>query len=224
MVKPGKSSASSNTRKKHAKKSGPGENETGPESASNNNNNNAPHQKKQRGQKLTKAQKKALPKIKQYIPPPKPPAPPIPDPLDGQGLARTLPAELVVVLRRLGKKDDVTRRKGLEELKDGWVGVSISSQGDELEREMKETALLSAVPVWVSSQITILLLLHFPPLTRGRCTTWHPFFNRPSIEQQLYSFIMTYCLSHRFKHRSWKPCHFRSFRKHKIGTYLVRGS
>jgi len=140
MVKPGKSSASSNTRKKHAKKS-IADNEDGSQQPQT-------QQKKQRGQKLTKAQKKALPKIKQYIPPPKPPAPPIPDPLDGQGLARSLPAELVVVLRRLGKKDHVTRRKGLEELREGWV-LGLKA-GDELEKEMKETALLSAIPVWVS--------------------------------------------------------------------------
>lgn len=124
----------------------------------------------QRGQKkLSKAQKKALPKIKQYIPPPKPPALLIPDPLDGQGLARTLPAELVVVLRRLGKKDDVTRRKGLDELREGWVvelhrpPSKAAVEGDteaegeegseELERELKETALLEAVPVWVSGRV-----------------------------------------------------------------------
>lgn len=124
----------------------------------------------QRGQKkLSKAQKKALPKIKQYIPPPKPPALLIPDPLDGQGLARTLPAELVVVLRRLGKKDDVTRRKGLDELREGWVvdlqrppsktavEGDTAAEGDEgseeLERELKETALLEAVPVWVSVRV-----------------------------------------------------------------------
>jgi hypothetical protein len=143
MPKPNKSSASAGTRKKHAKK---------------NNNNDEDDEVKsarppQRGQKkLSKAQKKALPKIKQYIPPPKPPAPPIPDPLDGQGLARTLPAELVVVLRRLGKKDGVTRRKGLEELREGWVQVVLASgsgEDVELDRELKETALLSAIPVWV---------------------------------------------------------------------------
>jgi hypothetical protein len=153
MVKPGKSSASSGTKKKHAKKA----HQDGEEEGS------APPQqhKKQRGQKLSKAQKKALPKVKQYIPPPKPPAPPIPDPLDGQGLARTLPAELVVVLRRLGKKDDVTRRKGMEELRDGWVNIITgrSSGGeDDVEKEMMETSLLEAIPVWVSSLGARLLL------------------------------------------------------------------
>ncbi|KAK4688698.1 E3 ubiquitin-protein ligase listerin, partial [Tremellales sp. Uapishka_1] len=149
MVKPGKSSASSNTRKKHAKKLA--QDEENPPAAQ--------PQKKQRGQKLSKAQRKALPKVKQYVPPPKPPAPPIPDPLDGQGLARTLPADLVVVLRRLGKKDDVTRRKGLEELKEGWVGVVLGrKEGEEeqVESEIKENALLAALPVWMHNLASLL--------------------------------------------------------------------
>lgn len=140
-----KSSASAGTRKKHLKKSAGKEGEDGAPAAK--------AQPRQRGQKkLSKAQQRAMPKIKQFVPPPKPPAPPIPDPLDGQGLARTLPAELVVVLRRLGKKDDVTRRKGLEELREGWV-VEVAKTGlgedEEIERETKESALECAVPVWV---------------------------------------------------------------------------
>lgn len=170
MPKASKSSASAGTRKKQAKKAGDDEEEAA-----------APQNRPQRGQKkLSKAQKKALPKVKQYIPPRKPPAPPIPDPLDGQGLARTLPAELVVVLRRLGKKDDVTRRKGLDELREDWVGQLLRPAGadeDEVERELKETALVTAVPaVWVShgpsyrynseaSSCTILPACCNPPLT-----------------------------------------------------------
>jgi aspartate/methionine/tyrosine aminotransferase len=145
MPKASKSSASAGTRKKHAKKAG----KEGPDPAS------TQQPMKQRGEKkLSKAQRKALPKVKQYIPPPKPPAPPIPDPLDGQGLAKTLPAELVVVLRRLGKKDEVTRRKGLEELREGWV--QRLEEGDEVERELRENTLLSAVPVWVSVAMHII--------------------------------------------------------------------
>ncbi|WWD02614.1 hypothetical protein V865_000654 [Kwoniella europaea PYCC6329] len=157
MPKPNKSSASAGTRKKNARKAarvtGEDPDEAQPKSG----------MKPQRGQKkLSKAQKKALPKIKQYIPPPKPPAPPIPDPLDGLGLARTLPAELVVVLRRLGKKDDVTRRKGLEELKEGWINELITTkdltedQEMGLERELKETAILSAIPVWLHNLASLL--------------------------------------------------------------------
>jgi hypothetical protein len=140
MPKPNKSSASSGTRKKHAKKTNPNDEDDRSTTA----------QPKQRGQKkLSKAQKKALPRIKQYIPPPKPPAPLVPDPLDGMGLARTLPAELVVVLRRLGKKDGVTRRKGLEELREGWISNVGDGTNDEVERELQEAALVSAIPVWV---------------------------------------------------------------------------
>nr|XP_018261516.1 uncharacterized protein I303_05954 [Kwoniella dejecticola CBS 10117]OBR83674.1 hypothetical protein I303_05954 [Kwoniella dejecticola CBS 10117] len=159
MPKANKSSASAGTRKKNARKAAKGAGEEF------NPDDLPPPQKQgmklQRGQKkLSKAQKKALPKIKQYIPPPKPPAPPIPDPLDGLGLARTLPAELVVVLRRLGKKDDVTRRKGLEELREGWVNELVSKkdlgEDEELERELKETALLSAIPVWLHNLASLL--------------------------------------------------------------------
>jgi hypothetical protein len=52
-------------------------------------------------------------------------------------------------LRRLGKKDEVTRRKGLEELRE-WMGTK---GGDEVELELRETALLSSVPVWVSAYL-----------------------------------------------------------------------
>jgi hypothetical protein len=117
-----------------------------------------------------------------YIPPPKPPAPPIPDPLDGMGLARTLPAELVVVLRRLGKKDEVTRRKGLEELKEGWVGEILGGQGDEVERELKETALLSAVPVWVSVHRRVWMRTE-----NISYTTWLVYCNHPSTALWLFS-------------------------------------
>ena len=138
MPKPAKSSASAATRKKHAKKSGK---DDGPDI-----------KPKSKGQKkLTKEEKKA--KVKQYVPPPKPPAPAIPDPLDSQGLAHQLPAELVVTLRRLGKKDDVTRRKGLEELRDDWIRPMVqpkTSEDQELARELKESALLVAIPIWVS--------------------------------------------------------------------------
>lgn len=141
------SSASAGTRKKNARKAAkgaPGDHDE--ESAP------APVHKTQQGKnkKLSKAQKRALPKAKRYVPPPKPPAPPIPNPLDSQGLAGQLPAELVVALRGLGKKDDVTRRKALEEFKDVWIG-GFKGEEDEVEKEVKEAALVSSTPVWVSS-------------------------------------------------------------------------
>ena len=138
MPKGNKSSASAGTRKKHAKKS-------------DKDNNVPPSGPQQKSKKLTKAEKKA--KVKQYIPPPKPPAPSIPDPLDSQGLAHTLPPELVVILRRIGKKDVVTKRKGLEELREDWVIAcrkEVDNEDEEVEREIKESALVSSVPLWVS--------------------------------------------------------------------------
>jgi len=150
MPKPNKSSASSGTRKKQAAKKG--------------NKSGQPEQPGAKGGKqLTKAEKKALknaPKQKIYVPPPKPPAPAIPDPLDAQGLARTLPAELVVVLRRLGKKDGVTRRKGLEEFKEGWTDVVVARQRNragesEMEEDGIEEALTEALPVWVSQSTAV---------------------------------------------------------------------
>jgi hypothetical protein len=156
--KSGKSSASKGTRQKHARKAAGKDDE---EASTAGAGQRKPQQ--QRGQKkLSKAQRKALPKIKQYIPPPKPPAPPIPDPLDGQGLARTLPAELVVVLRRLGKKDDVTRRKGLDELREQWVAplLADAQEDDEevhTEREIRTAALEAAIPVWLHNLAPLLV-------------------------------------------------------------------
>jgi hypothetical protein len=64
---------------------------------------------------------------------------------------------LVVALRGLGKKDDVTRRKALEEFKDVWI-AGVKGEDDEIEKEIKEAALISSTPVWVG-----------PILFRGYC-------------------------------------------------------
>ncbi|KAH8826836.1 hypothetical protein DL96DRAFT_1604472 [Flagelloscypha sp. PMI_526] len=117
-----KSSSTSGTRKKHARKAA-----------------GAPDSKPVQ-QPKTKTSKKdrknAPPRVKQYIPPTKP-AKAVLDPLDTLGLARILPAELVVCLRMLGKKSGVTREKGLEELKRSWLGSD------------KEIELIQMSPVWV---------------------------------------------------------------------------
>lgn len=156
MAKGGKtSSASSTTRKKQAAKKAEklGQREE--------NGQRKPPGDKQKTKGLTKQEKKALKHApKQYIPPPKPPQPALPDPLDAQGLAKILPAELVVVLRRLGKKDAVTKRKGLEELRDGWINVITSEGGGEdaeLEKELKEQALVDALPVWLHNLPALLV-------------------------------------------------------------------
>lgn len=147
MPKPNKSSATSNTRKKqNAKKGADGKpmRQKTPK----------PDDPSMKG--LTKAQRKALkenrPRV--FVPPPRPPVPARPDPLDAQGLARTLPAELVVILRRLGKKDAITRRKGIDELKELWVDLVATAQksdGQDTDDEIswKEDALTEALPVWV---------------------------------------------------------------------------
>ncbi|KZT55173.1 hypothetical protein CALCODRAFT_518938 [Calocera cornea HHB12733] len=133
MGKGNKSSASSATRKKHAAKKGgadaPSSQQLG---------------QKQKGGKKNKKE----PKIKVFIPPPKY-APMQPDPLDTLGLVHTLPAELVVVLRRLAKKDATTRGRALAEMGE-WIVKA--GQGDEPATE----GLRQALPVWYHHLPTLL--------------------------------------------------------------------
>jgi hypothetical protein len=125
----GKSSASAGTRKKHARKAaGPAQT---PEAI--------PKEKKAKGKGKNKE-----PRQKVYIPPVKP-APIQPDPLDTMGLARQLPPELLVVLRRFGKKDAVTKRRALEELQSGWVDESRKGGDDS----PIVGTLVTMLPVWV---------------------------------------------------------------------------
>lgn len=121
-AKSGKSSASSGTRKKHAARKAAHDEPSLP----------LPQTKKP---KLKKGEKPP-PKVKQYIPPVRP-VPVQIDPLDALGLASQLDQDLVVILRRLGKKDAITKGKAIEELK-VWV-----------ERSEAE-AVLPMLPVWVS--------------------------------------------------------------------------
>ncbi|KAK0191944.1 hypothetical protein F5146DRAFT_1102178 [Armillaria mellea] len=101
----GKSSASSGTRKKHAKKAaGPIEPDAG-------------QTKEKRVKNKEKGKGKKEPRQKVYIPPVKP-APVQPDPLETTGIAHQLPPELLVVLRGLGKKAVVTKAKALDDLQD----------------------------------------------------------------------------------------------------------
>jgi hypothetical protein len=131
----GKSSASSGTRKKHARRA-----------AGTGNDGNAgavviaPSQKdkKQKG----KGKKIIEPRKKAYVAPYKPP-PVQQDPLDSLGIAHRLPGTLVVVLRRLGKKDEVTKGKALEELQADWV-----ERAPEAPEE-GEDAVGTMLPVWV---------------------------------------------------------------------------
>ncbi|KZP02943.1 WD40 repeat-like protein [Athelia psychrophila] len=81
--------------------------------------------------------------------PPVKPQPTAPDPLDPLGLADALPAELVVILRRLAKTG--TTRRALEELKT-YVEAGAAKRDAYAVREM--------LPVWLHH--APLLLLHPP--------------------------------------------------------------
>jgi len=134
MVKNQRSSASSATRKKHAKKAAvtAGEVvETPP----------VPKQKKPRGKE--KARLKAEPKKKVYILPVRPRAIQ-PDPLDTLGIAYSISSELVVVLRKLGKKDVVTKIRALEELQSDWILKAKETNDPQLLEEVA-----TVLPVWV---------------------------------------------------------------------------
>lgn len=109
-----KSSASSATRKKHLKKA----NNDADDAAT------QPQQQQQqpaqRGQKKVQKKSRFDPKIKVYTPPPATPKG-IPDPVDLylQG-GKSVDAELVVVLRKLAKRDESTISKGVEGL-EAWI-------------------------------------------------------------------------------------------------------
>lgn len=129
----GKSSATSATRKKHARKA------TGDDDAI-----SVPIVPSTKKVKVKKGEKPP-PRIKQYIPPSKP-APVQLDPLDSLGLIHVLDKDLIVLLRRLAKKDSVTRAKAIEEIR-VWVDNDQSSGSVDM------------VPVWVSRRDLIYLYL-----------------------------------------------------------------
>ncbi|KAF7975675.1 hypothetical protein HWV62_8773 [Athelia sp. TMB] len=148
-----KSSATSSTRKKHARKAAgpisdppPTKGKPGPGKD---------------GKKTKKGDKKGEPRVKAYIPPVKP-QPIAPDPLDSLGLAYALPAELVVILRRLGKKDTVTKRRALEELQ-SYVDAVLAADDEYAVREM--------LPVWLHH--ASLLFLHPSKRIRLLSATLH---------------------------------------------------
>ncbi|KAI0371298.1 hypothetical protein BV20DRAFT_1035310 [Pilatotrama ljubarskyi] len=133
MPPKGKSSATSATRKKHARKAAAGQG--APEE---------PQEPKEKKAKGKDKKSKKEPRKKVYIPPVKP-APVQPDPLDTLGLAQKLPPELLVVLRLLSKKDATTKRRALEELQTTWV--SKAHRGGEDKYHVY--ALHDTVPVWL---------------------------------------------------------------------------
>jgi hypothetical protein len=128
-----KASASSGTRKKHARR------------AATQNQSDDPELPKAKGKEKGKKE----PRQKMYIPPVKP-VPPQPDPLDTSGLAHSLPPELLVALRSLGKKAEVTKIRALEDLQLSWV-----DQYKDGERESIAYALAEMLPVWVRIYIAL---------------------------------------------------------------------
>ena len=127
-----KSSATSGTRKKHAKRAAPEEPAGEP----------IPKEKKLT--KKERGQKKKEPRVKAYIPPVKP-APVQPDPLETTGLVHKLPPELLVVLRNLSKKAQITKVRALEELQATWIDKCKKEGGDGATIYV----LADMLPVWV---------------------------------------------------------------------------
>jgi E3 ubiquitin-protein ligase listerin len=134
MGKGQKSSASSATRKKHAKKAAAVSGEVQEIQPA--------KEKKLKGKE--KSKKKVEPRKKIYIPPVKP-RPAQPDPLDALGIAYMVPSELLVILRLLGKKDAVTKVRALEELQTAWVTKAVEDEG---AGDLVQT-LVNIIPVWV---------------------------------------------------------------------------
>jgi hypothetical protein len=131
MAKGKASSASSATRKKHARKA------VGHVQA------DEPPEKSKKVKTKEKGRNKE-PRQKIYIPPVKP-APIQPDPLDTTGLANLLPPDLLVVLRKLGKKNTVTKIAALEELQSAWVDKCKKGREDGVSL----STLVTMLPVWV---------------------------------------------------------------------------
>ncbi|GJN88290.1 hypothetical protein Rhopal_001255-T1 [Rhodotorula paludigena] len=155
MAPKGKSSTSKATQKKHAakaaKKHAKLDGDDGGDAP-------APAaQPLQRGQKKVKKKDKAA-RVKQYIPPAKPKGEA--DPVDvfvvSQG--KQLDPALVVVLRSLNKRDEVTLLKACEAL-DAWVRDTLRADsdgdGEDWERELRQDGVVDAMSVWAH---------HFPRL------------------------------------------------------------
>ncbi|KAM0792628.1 hypothetical protein ACM66B_005288 [Microbotryomycetes sp. NB124-2] len=165
----GKSSASSATRKKHERKAqkqhGNGDDDDAADDA--HSSRKAGQQQKQPGSKKKEKRSRFEPKVKRYVPPPPPPKGK-PDPVDVylHGGAAVDP-ELVVILRRLHKKDEATLVKGVEGF-EGWIRDVISAelsvqdrakngqeQEDDWKVETRVEQVVEAMQVWAT---------HFPRL------------------------------------------------------------
>ncbi|KPV76129.1 uncharacterized protein RHOBADRAFT_53112, partial [Rhodotorula graminis WP1] len=160
MAPKGKSSTSKATQKKHAAKAakrahkhgdGDDDDEAGPATPA------AKQQPPQRGQKKLK-KKDRLARPKQYIAPVKPKGEA--DPVDVYLVQRGKQVDpaLLVTLRSLQKRDEVTLAKAAEAF-DAWIRDTLredqDEQGEEWERELKQEGVVDAMNVWAH---------HFPRL------------------------------------------------------------
>lgn len=143
------SSASSATRKKHAAK------QAKRRGGDDIDDDGEPPRPLQRGQNKSKKDRKQDKKdrVKQYIPPPPPPKG-LPDPVDLYLVqaGKQPDAELLVVLRRLHKKDEATISRGVDGL-EGWVRetlrMDVDGDGEDWEREMRQEGVVDCMAAWV---------------------------------------------------------------------------
>ncbi|KDR72553.1 hypothetical protein GALMADRAFT_752797 [Galerina marginata CBS 339.88] len=210
-----KSSATSGTRKKHLKKHAPADEPP-------------PKDKKPKG-KVERGKKKE-PRVKMYIPPVKP-APVVPDPLETTGLAHTLPADLLVVLRNISKKAQVTKTRALEELQAAWVNQCLKEGRDSL----LVYTLVEMLPVWLhhvsslfvnpSRRIRFLAaslhssLLQIPPVREQILY----FLGETASTSQLENILGTWCLATHDVDRSVSAAASKSW-KETILTESTEGS
>ncbi|KAF9652581.1 hypothetical protein BDM02DRAFT_3088924 [Thelephora ganbajun] len=176
MVKNQRSSASSATRKKHAKKAAIAAGEVIE-------NPPVPKQKKPKGKE--KARLKAEPKKKVYIPPLRPRAIQ-PDPLDTLGITYSISSELLVVLRKLGKKDIVTKIRALEELQSDWIIKAKEANDSQLLED-----IITVLPVWLHHIPG--LFLHYSRRIRLLSGGLHTLLLAlPGIKAQLFNLIRNF--------------------------------
>ncbi|KAF8624962.1 hypothetical protein AX15_005604 [Amanita polypyramis BW_CC] len=185
-----KSSATSATRKKHARRT----------VVQDQAEDSGPRPKEKKGKGKEKGKNKE-PRQKMYIPPVKP-APPQPDPLDTMGLAHTLPPELLVVLRSLGKKAEVTKIRALEELQSSWADKYKNG-----ETEALADVLVEMLPVWFHHVPS--LFLHSSRRIRALTTAFHAsllqispvrdqmllFLRESASTSQIESILGTWCMA-----------------------------
>ncbi|KAG9125401.1 hypothetical protein FRC07_007760 [Ceratobasidium sp. 392] len=178
MGKQGKSSASSATRKKHAKKavcSIPSLLEgfgiyVSPQMALDPSISIAPAAK---SQTKGKGKKSKEPRVKQYIPPPKFKSL-VEDPIDKLATTGLLPPNMVLIFRGLSKKDPVTKTKALE----------------ELSEMLEDESWPAALPVW---------LWHFVPssvhpsrrIRELNAAVHSKLVSKPELRSELQAFLLS---------------------------------